>query len=80
MALDLNSTLDSLSRIATAAGVLATLYLQWRASKKLTSVHELVNGVSHELQDAKSQVAFSEGEKAGAINERAAQAPPHLPD
>ena len=60
-----------ISALAAAFVSVGTFIRQGAMEKKLTQVHELVNGVSHELIDANKKVAFSEGEKAGAIGERA---------
>jgi hypothetical protein len=72
--------ITAIGSFTTVAMQLITVLSGQKRDKKLVQIHELVNGVSHELQDANNKVAFNEGEKSGAIAERAAQASPHTPD
>jgi hypothetical protein len=63
--------------IITAVGSLLTTavaaYLAVRTSLIATTLdktHKLVNGMSHELQDADKKAAYAEGQAAGVAAER----------
>jgi hypothetical protein len=67
----------ALGGLVTPGLAVALFVRQGRLDRKLDDVHVLVNGVSHELADAKKKIAFDEGTQAGIIAERAA---PMIPD
>ena len=69
--------LPGVALIITAAGSFLTAVTtaliavpQSTMSTKLDKTHELVNGMSHELQDADKRAAYGEGEKFGIASER----------
>lgn len=74
--MDINYTgialvLAAIGGLASPALSVATFIRQGRAEKKLTDVHELVNGVSHDLAIANGKIAFNAGVKSGIDAERA---------
>ena len=67
--------IGALTAFMTVVGTFVMQLLAYRRQGQILAqgkeIHKLVNGVSHELSEAKEKVAFGEGEKAGAATEQA---------